>query len=142
MAMSNIPQIWTSCWSAKLPVDIVRIGISRGTRGQSAGYRRYPRLFPGAWFQTASDAEFVRLYDTEVLSLLDPQQLVIDLLHISGQRPMALLCFEVCGGGEWCHRGLVALHIYRGTGLHVREYGFDGVGPGHPMLPPRLRNAE
>lgn len=141
--MSKIPQIWTSCWSAKLPDDIVRIGISRGVpRRSPAGYKRFPPLYPGAWFRSASEDEYVRLYGAEVLSHLDPGQLVANLLRISGHRPLALLCFERCGIDGWCHRGLAALHIYDGTGLEVREYGFDGVGMNHPMLPQRIQNAK
>lgn len=140
--MSTIPQIWTSCWSAKLPDDIVRIGIGRGVpRRFPAGYKRFPPLYPGAWFRSVSEAEYVRLYSAEVLSHLDPHQLVTNLLRISGQRPLALLCFERCGIDGWCHRGLVAIHISNGTGLKVREYGFDGSGKSHPMLPPGLRTA-
>jgi hypothetical protein len=56
-------RIYTSSWFTRLPPDMLRIGISRGTpRGQPASYRRRPELAPGSWFKSVDPAEYYRWY--------------------------------------------------------------------------------
>ncbi len=132
--MSRAFQIWTASWSSALPDGFVRVGISRGVPRRIRGYLRYRGLEPGVWFHEASEEVFTGRYLAEVLSRLDPHDLVRDLELRSGGRPVALSCWEQVGKG-WCHRGLAAWWIGRHTGMLVQEVGHEGAGLGHPMLP-------
>lgn len=133
------PPIVTASWYTALPAEFVCVGISRGTpRGHPGGYRRYKPLYPGSWFKSVSDQEYVRLYDAEVLAALDPSQVVRDLRRISEGRPVALLCFERPQTTDsWCHRSLVGKWLAANLGTRVPEYGFEHLPQHrHPMLPP------
>lgn len=130
-------EIFTSSWFTKLPSDIVRVGISRGTpRGMSAGYKRYQKLNPGPWFRSCPSPEVYRQrYFGEVLGRLDPQTVVDELGQI-GDR-VALLCYEKPDGSNgWCHRALVSAWLSDHLGLVVTEYGRADAGHGwrHPLL--------
>ncbi len=66
--MQHPPLIKTSSWFTRLPENHLAFGISRGTpRGMLAGYRRYPKLNPGKWFNSVSPQDYKRLYQDEVL---------------------------------------------------------------------------
>lgn len=139
--MSGFPEIWTSSWSTTLPLDFVRIGISRSTPRRQSGFRRYMRLCPGPWFNSVSEVEYINRYETDILGAIEPNQLLADIINLAGDRPSALLCFEHVSEGQWCHRALAARFIFRETGVQIREYGHAGFGDEHPMLPPTLRAA-
>lgn len=133
----------TSCWYTKLPDDYCRIGISRGVpRGQPAGYRRYRPLFPGPWYASVNNEEYVHLYRSEVLSRLDPRTTVDEILKLAGERIPALLCFERPEpGDDFCHRALVSCWLHETLALEVLEYGLvhEGFGQTHPKLPIHMR---
>lgn len=133
------PVICTTSWYTRLPTDFVRVGISRGVpRRHPASYRRYRPLYPGPWLDAPTD-KFIRLYETEVLGVLDADCVLQDLVRIGNGAPVALLCFERCGTSDgWCHRALVSRWFEREVGLSIFEYGFEELGCGarHPMLAP------
>ena len=142
--MGTTPKILTSCWSASLPINCAPIGISRGVRRRKSGYRRYVPLQPGPWFNSTSLEEFTKLYNTEILGVLDPAVVVKQLLEIAGDRTPTLLCWEPPEPGpEWCHRSLVSIWLYETMGLEVPEYGREGNGFAwsHPKLHPDARRA-
>ncbi len=133
--MSRPPEIWTASWFTQLPLNFVRVGISRGVPRGMSGYRRYRQLEPGRWFRSCSAAEYVQRYRDEILADLDPHRVVRKLATLSEGRPIALLCWEQAGI-EWCHRGIVAYWLGRHTDAEIREYGFPDCGLDHPLLPP------
>ena len=58
--------IATSSWFTQLdPVRYARIGISRGVPRAQSGYRRYPKLNPGPWFNSVANDEYRRRYYDE-----------------------------------------------------------------------------
>ena len=135
------PQLVTSCWSMKLPKDYAPIGISRGTpRGRSA-YRRYTALQPGPWFASVGAEEFTKLYSEEILGVLHPEQVVDELLQMSGSRQPALLCWEKLDDSRWCHRALVSIWLWETLGLRVPELGHsaEGFGWTHPKCHQQCR---
>ena len=99
--------IKTGTWSARLPDDHIKIGISRGTpRFRIApGWRCYTPLSPGPWL-TAPD--FTARYE-ELLSRLDPQTVVREIEALARGLTPVLVCFEKPNDPpNWCHRALVS----------------------------------
>jgi len=136
-ASSRMNAILTSSWFSKLPADHCRIGISRGTPSrQSAPYRSYRPLAPGAWFKScATPEEYQRRYFSEILSQLDPAAVVAELQAMAGTATPTLLCWEHAPPSPaWCHRALVSIWLWDRLGLEVREYGCEGFGWRHPKL--------
>jgi hypothetical protein len=127
--------IKTGAWSAKLPADHIKIGISRGTPRFriEPGWRRYTPLNPGPWL-TAPD--FTARYQ-ELLSRLDAQQVHEDIMRIADGRIPVLCCFERVGSGQWCHRSQAASWLAQGLGIAVPELGFEGETL-HPLRPPKM----
>jgi hypothetical protein len=121
-------RLFTGWWFGKYPDDHVKVGISRGTpRGMTPGYKRYPKLNPGSWFNSVSPAEYLSLYNTEVLAPLDPQQVVNDIMKLAGDRIPVLVCYEspkdIQAGTKWCHRHIAAVWLEDSLGIEVREVG-------------------
>ena len=137
--------IATSSWFTQLdPVRYARMGISRGVPQQS-GYRRYPKLNPGPWFNSVSNDEYRLRYYDEVLNPLDPVRVVAELQDIAGDLTPALLCWEPPTLGQtWCHRGLVSQWLHDMLGLEVFEIGEEhhGCGHRHPKLAPKFRQSQ
>ena len=131
--------IKTASWFTLLPLDHVRIGISRSVpRRMSAGYRRYHRLNPGEWFKTVPLEEYRRRYQAEVLDRLDPLRVVAELHAMAEGAIPVLLCFERPEMGDWCHRGFVASWLAAATGKPVPELGYEHLPQNqHPLLPRR-----
>jgi hypothetical protein len=124
--------IKTASWFTKLPDDHQQIGISRGVpRGMKAGYRRYPALNPGAWFNKVSAGEYLARYNAEILAPLDPKKVADDLMKLGAGKVPVLLCFEDprgCSAGScWCHRHIVAQWLENYLGITVPEVD-------HPLL--------
>lgn len=118
----------------------MRVGISRGTRGVAAPYRRYAKLNPGPWFNSVSDTEFERLYREQVLDLLDPQRVHDELIVLAAGNTVVLCCYEKPGTGAWCHRSLAARWLSQALGIQVPEFGFeDRPQCEHPLPPPFLQ---
>lgn len=120
-------EIKTASWFTLLPDDHVRIGISRGTpRGQAAGYRRYPALAPGAWFNSVTPAAYLLRYG-EILDALNPGQVAADLARIAEGRTPVIVCFESAakiGAGEtFCHRHLAARWLADRADVAWQEVG-------------------
>jgi hypothetical protein len=135
--------IKTSHWFADFPDDHLRIGISRGTpRNAKAGYRLFKKLAPGPWFNSVGPAEYVHLYNTEILSQLDPRVIAADLLAMAGGRIPVLLCYERPNGKDWCHRAMAAQWLAEATGSPVPELGFENLAQHmHPLWPEEMRPA-
>ena len=85
--------IATSSWFANLdPAKYTRIGISRGVpRGMRGGYKRYIKLNPGPWFNSVSPERYVEMYQPEILTPLNPQNVVEELAKLADGRVPALL---------------------------------------------------
>ncbi|MBS0233798.1 MAG: hypothetical protein JSR99_09955 [Proteobacteria bacterium] len=131
--------IVTSSWFTTLdPARFCRIGISRGVPRGQTGFRRFPSLNPGRWFNSVTPEEYRHLYYEEVLSRLDPARVVTDLEAMAGEKIAALLCWEPPSpGAAWCHRGFVSEWLFDELGLEIFEVGREGCGCGHhhPKLP-------
>jgi hypothetical protein len=120
-----------------LPDNHVRIGISRGVpRRMPAGFRRYPRLNPGPWFNSVDADEYDRLYAAEVLARLDPHRVRDELLRLADGRVPVLCCFER-GPPATCHRALVA-EWFEKAGITCRELGHEERAE-HPLMMPLAR---
>ncbi len=135
--------IYTSSWKSKLPPNLCRISVSRGTPKGDSNYKIYRALAPGPWFMSVDQDEYRRLY-FEILGKLDPHKVVGDLARIADGKTPALLCFEGPRPGKnWCHRGLISAWLYDRLGLEVFEWGQEkeGCGWSHPKLPPAFRRA-
>jgi hypothetical protein len=133
--------IKTSSWFTKLPSGHVRIGISRGVPSRQTDFQRYPALTPGSWFKScASPQEFAQRY-FDILSKLQPETVVDELMELAEGGIPTLLCWEAAPPNQdWCHRGLVSAWLSDTLGLEVREFGWEGMGHGwrHPKLHPEL----
>jgi hypothetical protein len=134
--------IATSSWFTQLdPVRYARIGISRGVpRGQS-GYRRYPKLNPGPWFNSVANDDYRRRYYDEILNPLDPGRVVAELHAMANNLTPVLLCWEPPTAGlPWCHRALVSEWLFDTLGLKIFEVGKEAFGCGHthPKLAPEF----
>ncbi|PBB96719.1 MULTISPECIES: hypothetical protein [unclassified Mesorhizobium] len=134
-------RIFTSSWFTKLPPEIQKIGVSRGTpRGYPAGYRKMPELAPGEWFKTASEREYKQLY-FEGLDRLNPGRIVAKMEDLSGGRDVALLCYEAPTDNQYCHRAYISVWLKEKLRLEVFEHGLEAEGCGwhHPKLPAQYR---
>jgi uncharacterized protein YeaO (DUF488 family) len=138
-ARNQSMKIYTSSWFTSLPSDVIRIGVSRGPPRGQRGYRLMREVAPGAWFRTASEQQYIALYQAQ-LAKLDPLRVLDRLLELSsGASSVALLCFEKADTGDtWCHRSLLAAWLSEGLGTMVHEWGY-GDHAAHPLLPPSLR---
>ena len=131
----------TASWSAKLPDELARIGISRGPPRGQRGYRMYRPLMPGPWFRSVTPEEFYKRYMAQ-LAKLEPERVMAELSKLAEGRTPALLCFEPPPPDpRWCHRGLVAGWLKDTLDLDVFEHGHEGGAAGwsHPKLPLFLR---
>ena len=132
-------RIVTASWFTTLPLDHLRVSISRGIPrpAPAAGFRVYRKLAPDAWFNSVSTAEYLQRYRAEVLDLLDPRQVADAIADMARGRVAVLLCFERPGSGAWCHRSIVATWLAEATGQPVPEVGFETLPQSaHPLLPP------
>jgi hypothetical protein len=84
--------------------------------------RRYFRLAPKPDMLKIGDwDEYKRRYREEILSGLDPNEILRDLDVAVAGHDVILLCFEK--ERTHCHRGLVAEWFAETTGLEVPEVG-------------------
>ena len=121
-------RIYTSSWFTRLPPNMLRIGISRGTpQRQPAGFRRLPELTPGPWFNSVSaDELFHRRYIAQ-LAGLDPKAVLARISDMAAGHDVALLCYESpTDPAKWCHHGQ-RLGLARGyawdRGVRIRARG-------------------
>jgi uncharacterized protein YeaO (DUF488 family) len=69
--------------------------------------------------------EYRRRYREEVLSMLDPDEVLRDLGVDGSGHDIVLLCFEK--ERTHCHRGLVAAWFFETKGIRVAEIGQESV---------------
>ena len=67
--------------------------------------------------------EYRRRYREEILSVLDPDEVLRDLENLGAGHEIILLCFEK--DRTHCHRGLVAEWFHETRGITVPELGTD-----------------
>ncbi len=129
-------RIYTSSWFQRLPMETVRIEISRRQPRYKPKALEFPPLAPDPWFNSVDDETFSRLY-IEQLDRLDAETVLRELASISHGKDVALLCFEMAPGGPWCHRSLVSAWFYDCLRVEIFEFGFETLGRGwhHPKLP-------
>jgi len=85
---------------------------------------RYPRLAPEPEMLRIGDwDEYKRRYKGEILSVLDPEEVIRDLGVDAAAHDIVLLCFEK--DRAHCHRGLVAEWFCETMGIVVPELGSD-----------------
>lgn len=128
--------IYTSSWFAKLPPQIVRIGISRGIpRNQPPGFRTMRELAPGAWFSSVTPLEYHQRYFQD-LGRLDIELIRRKIEFLANDGDAALLCFETGRPGQWCHRAFVS-EWFQDHGILVPEWGDPECrcGKEHPLYP-------
>ncbi len=132
--------IKTASWFTQLPADHQRIGISRSApRRMEAGYRMFKALCPGDWFASVPPEEYYRRYQAEILARLDPKAVAAELHRLSGALTPTLLCYEKPGGGDWCHRAMVAEWLSEALGEAVPEFGHEALPQDrHPLMPAGL----
>lgn len=83
---------------------------------------RYPRLAPKPEMLKLEDwDEYKRRYKGEILSVLDPDEVLRDLCVDGAGHDIVLLCFEK--DRAHCHRGLVAEWFLETRGIVVPELG-------------------
>jgi len=102
-----------------------RIGISVGTpRGIPAGYRMFKPLAPTRVMLHLDYPTYRKLFFGDILSRLDPAQVVEQLKKLAGESEPVLLCFEKppFTPDNWCHRRIVAEWFKETLGLDVPEY--------------------
>jgi hypothetical protein len=104
----------TASWRAALPDSATPIGISRGTPGDTAGYRRLRVLEPGHWFRSVTPARYLELY-SEILSRLDPAE-IYDRLIAFSDNPV-LLCWKQRLTVTWAEPS--AIVIWSLNGLRI-----------------------
>jgi hypothetical protein len=69
--------------------------------------------------------EYRRRYQEEVLSVLDPDEVLRDLTREQACHDTVLLCFEK--ERAYCHRVLVAAWLYETRGIRVPERGEESL---------------
>ncbi len=67
--------------------------------------------------------EYKRRYKGEILSVLDPEEVIQDLGVDAAAHDIVLLCFEK--DRSHCHRGLIAEWFLETKGIRVPEIGAD-----------------
>lgn len=100
----------------KLPKDIIPISICSKAPDWYNGLQ-YRRLAPKygfyiQWKQTHDNEYYIKCYNEQVLSVLTPRQVCVDLYYMISTRiaaidykSIALICYEK--STEFCHRHLV-----------------------------------
>ena len=87
---------------------------------------RYLPLAPTADMLKMKDWDEYRLrYHDEILSVLDPDEVLRDLNVENTDHDILLLCFEK--ERAHCHRGLVAMWLWETRGIWVPELGDEPV---------------
>jgi hypothetical protein len=122
-------KLLTSSWFTPLPLQFIRVGVSRSVpRNIGRGFRRFRTLEPGLWLDAPPD-EFCRRYEQQ-LAALEASQVVARILEIAGDRTPVLCCYEPPDpSAAWCHRSLISAWLHDELGLEVCEYG-QGCGHG------------
>ena len=116
--------IYTSYFAKlkKLPSDIVPISIALKPPYWYKGLE-YKKLTPSfdilkRWKDSHNEAEYIRWFEREVLTVLDVSQVFWELSSMTGGKVPVLLCYERTD--DFCHRHLVA-DWFRKNGYSCKE---------------------
>ena len=106
-----------------LPKDIVPISIC-GKAPNSYNGLQYKKLAPKydffmKWKENHDNDYYICCFDNQVLSVLNPTQVVADLTAMAAGRDVALICYEQ--PTDFCHRHLVAEWLQK-NGYNVQEW--------------------
>lgn len=107
----------------KLPKDIIPISICGKAPSNYSGLQ-YKKLAPKydfymQWKETCDNDYYTNCFNNQVLSVLDPAQVVSDLTAIAAGHDIALVCYEK--PTDFCHRHLVANWLTK-NGYEVQEW--------------------
>ncbi len=116
-------KIYTSYFAnlRRLPANITPISIARKNPPWFKGGQLIelaPELRVIKW----SPKQYIPYYN-ELLSRLDPVDILRKIKKLSMGKDVALLCWE--GPGKFCHRHLVADWLIRFCGIRVKEYSAE-----------------
>lgn len=100
---------------------IIPIGISRSVP-RFVQVKRCMALAPSWELMKAPEEEYEPLYK-ELLSRLNPFQVLEQIERMADRKPFALLCYEK--PNEFCHRHLVAKWLEDSTGIQICEFGVE-----------------
>lgn len=122
---------------SKLPDYVVPIAICGGIPDFWKGRPWVRKLAPKKWFfdewkRTHDNAFYIENFNKEVLSTLNPTEVLDELYRIAningGGKVPCIVCYEK--SGDFCHRHLVAkwLNDSIGDSVDCREYIFNRKG--------------
>lgn len=127
MKLKRVPKIYTSYFAKirNLPDNIVPISICLKS---PQGYKglQYKKLAPNydffmKWKETKDDDYYIEHFNSEVLSLLNQEEVLKELLSLSNNRDIALVCYEK--PDNFCHRHLVSKWFLE-KDIIVTEYDY------------------
>lgn len=117
--------IYTSYFAnlRKLPEAIVPIAICGKSPAWYNGIQ-YKKLAPKyeffiEWKMTKDNDYYIRCFNEQVLSRLEPETVIAELSALAKGRDFALICYEK--PDDFCHRHLVAEWL-NNAGYNVCEY--------------------
>ena len=125
-------KIYTSYWGNAKNIKaagIMLIGINRYPPKFIKDVTNYAALAPSKELLTAAktdatmtDKKFREIFYKEILSKLNPTEVVNRLLEIGRGRDIAILCYEK--PPDFCHRHLVAEWLNVNTGQVIEEFPY------------------
>lgn len=127
MMMLNIgePAVLKTSYFKKSAKDPGAVSIARFPPRWYTGARYLP-LAPAADMLKIEDwDEYRHRYHEEVLSMLDPDEVLQDLGVDGSDHDILLLCFEK--NRSICHRGLVSAWFFNTRGIRVPELGNESI---------------
>lgn len=106
-----------------LPKEVVPISICGRAPGWYNGLQ-YKKLAPKynffmQWKQNHDNDYYIKCFNEQVLSGLDPNDVYNQLINLAGTANIALICYEK--PTDFCHRHLVA-DWFNSHGIEVKEY--------------------
>ena len=110
---------------ARSAKDPGAVSIARFPPKWYTGARYLPLAPPAALLKIGDWDLYRRRYRDEVLSVLDPDEVLRDLGLDGSAHDILLLCFEK--DRTHCHRGLVAVWLNETRGITVPELGEESV---------------
>lgn len=117
--------IYTSYFAKlrKIPSNIISIAICAKSPDWYKG-QEYKKLAPKydffmKWKKNHNNNYYIKCFYEQVLSNLDPKDLVAYLYQLSDGKDIVLVCYEK--PGDFCHRHLVADWLNK-NGYEVKEW--------------------
>lgn len=118
-------KIYTSYFAKlrSLPENIIPISICGKAPEWYTGLQ-YKKLAPKygffmEWKKNHDNNYYIEHFDSEVLNLLDAKTIYEELSKMSGEKDIALICYEK--PSDFCHRHLVAKWLTK-NGIPCEEY--------------------